>query len=332
MTTRTRSGLIFALGTALLVSACSSSSSTPASNPSTPTRSATTGSATTSAPATSAVSSAAPSGSAGAKQIYVSVGDSYAAGYQPTSAKSGSTTRNGFAYQVVTDAKAKGYDFTLANFGCAGATTSSVLKAKGCDAKKLGPGADPYDGKTQAAAAEEYLRAHQADVGLVTVSIGGNDVVACAQTANPVPCVSTAIMTVKTNLETLVKGLREAAGPKVQIVGITYPDVLLGNLLSKKPAVQSTGRLSVTAFQALINPALQSTYASVGGKFVDVTKATGGFGPLTDMTTLAPYGKIPVPVAKICTLTYYCQYGDIHPHTNGYAIIAKLIVATLPKR
>ena len=47
------------------------------------------------------------------------------------------------------------------------------------------------------------------------------------------------------------------------------------------------------------------------------------------MTTLAPYGQVPVAVATVCNLTYYCQYGDIHPKTEGYAVIARLIAAKL---
>jgi lysophospholipase L1-like esterase len=325
ITRRTRSGLLLALGAALLVSACSSSSTPGATSHST-------GGSSPSGSAGSTATTAGSSATTAASQLYVSVGDSYAAGYQPSSPHAGSTTRNGFAYQVLTDAKPAGYDFTLANFACAGATTISVLETTGCPAKNLGPGADPYPGRTQAAAAEAYLRAHQGDVGLVTVSIGGNDVTACAADANPISCVTTAVATIKKNVTTLVAGLRAAAGPKTQIVGITYPDVLLGNLLSTNAAARSTATLSVTAFQALINPTLQAAYATAGAKFVDVTAATGGFGSLTQTTTLAPYGTIPVPVAKICTLTYYCQFHDIHPRTAGYAIIAKLIVATLAKR
>lgn len=320
ITRRTRAALLLAVGTTLLVSACSSSTAAKKTSPS----------SSSNGGASSATTTA--SAPAAAKQLYVSVGDSYAAGYQPTSTTSGSTTRNGFAYQVVTDAPSAGYDLTLVNFACAGATTTSIIQTKGCRADNLGPGADPYPGQTQAGAAEAYLQAHQGDIALITVSIGGNDVTACAAASNPITCVGAAVAKIKTNLTTLVTGLRKAAGPKAQIVGITYPDVLLGDLLSKDAAVRGTATLSVTAFQALINPALQTAYESVGGKFVDVTKATGGFGPLTQTTTLAPYGTIPVPVAKICTLTYYCQFHDIHPRTDGYAIIAKLIVAALTPR
>jgi len=261
---------------------------------------------------------------------YVSLGDSYAAGYQPTSAKGGHATTNGFAYQAARLATAKGYHFTLVNFGCGGATSTSILTATTC--LQLGPGAPHYPPETQATAAEQFIGAHKGRIGLITVSIGGNDVTACAASATPIPCVATAVTTIKANLATLLGSLRTAAGPGVRIVGTTYPDVILGDDLSTSPAEQNLAKLSVVAFQSLINPALAAEYHAVGGEFVDVTAATGAYGPLSATTTLAPYGRIPVPVAKVCELTYFCQYHDIHPHTAGYAVIARLIVDTLPRR
>jgi hypothetical protein len=90
--------------------------------------------------------------------------------------------------------------------------------------------------------------------------------------------------------------------------------------------------LSVIAFRSLINPALKEVYESVGGRFVDVTKATGAYTPLEQMTTLAPYGEIPVAVAEVCRISYFCQYRDIHLKTRGYGVIAGLIAKTLPRR
>jgi hypothetical protein len=43
-------------------------------------------------------------------------------------------------------------------------------------------------------------------------------------------------------------------------------------------------------------------------------------------------GEVPVPVAKVCRLTYYCAYGDIHANAKGYALIAKLVAETLPRK
>jgi lysophospholipase L1-like esterase len=281
---------------------------------------------------TSPSSTSQPRTTPAAAQFYVSLGDSYAAGYQPTGPHSGRTDTNGFAYQIPGLAAHKGYDLKLVNFGCGGATTTSIVSSVGCPPSLLGPGATPYPAETQAAAAESFIRAHRADVGLITVSIGGNDVTPCANAAKPIPCVADALKTINKNLSVLLPALRSAAGPAVPIVGTTYPDVILGLDLSKSSSSRNLAVLSVTAFKDLINPALEKQYQSVGGKLVDVTAATGAYGPLTATTDLPPYGEIPVPVAKVCELTFFCQYQDIHPHTAGYTIIAKLVVGSLPVR
>jgi hypothetical protein len=142
----------------------------------------------------------------------------------------------------------------------------------------------------------------------------------------------TAVDGIKTNVTALAQGLRAAAGPDTLIVGTTYPDAILGAWVTGDPAAQQLATLSVTAFKSLINPALKQAYESAGGTFVDVTDATGAYGSLDETTTLDPYGTIPVPVAKVCELTFFCDLKDIHPKTEGYKLIADLVVATLPPR
>ena len=52
------------------------------------------------------------------------------------------------------------------------------------------------------------------------------------------------------------------------------------------------------------------------------------------MTTLKPFGSVPVDVAQICRLTWMCTpapYGpDDHPNKAGYLLIARTIMAALP--
>ena len=264
------------------------------------------------------------------QQLYVSLGDSYAAGYQPGTSGPGTTTRNGFAYQVPGAAAARGYALRLVNFGCSGATVESILRAPGCD--QIGPDGQSYPTEPQASAAETFLRANHGRVALVTIIIGGNDVTKCALASDPTGCVTGAVRQIGTDLGTLVRDVRAAAGPEVAIVGLTYPDVLLGALATANPAAQQLATLSVAAFKVLINPALARAYASIGATFVDVTAATGAYGPLTDTTTLAPYGTIPVPAARVCELTFFCDRQDIHPTTAGYKLISDLVVQSLNAR
>jgi lysophospholipase L1-like esterase len=265
------------------------------------------------------------------QQYYVSLGDSYAAGFQPTAPGKGATTRNGFAYQVPTLAKARGYRYKLVNFGCAGATTVSLLEQDDCAPRALGPGGRQYAGRTQIAAAERFLRRHRGKIGLITVSIGGNDVTKCARGADPIPCVVAAVTAINQNVIKISKRLRTAAGPKVRIVGITYPDVILGQWIGEN-ANQDLARLSVTAFKDFINPALSKAYTAVGGTLVDVTAATGAYGSLDELVALPSGTLVPKPVAEVCRLTYYCQFRDIHARTSGYRLIADLVVKSLPRR
>jgi lysophospholipase L1-like esterase len=255
-------------------------------------------------------------------RYYVSLGDSYAVGYQPGM---GATT----GYTGYVAAKTH---FTLVNFGCGGATTTSIIATKGCpDVLPHTAGVRTYPTTTQLAAAEGFIRAHRAHVALITVSIGGNDVTSCASQASPIPCVGSAVANITKNVTVLATGLRAAAGPSVPIIGLTYPDVILGSYVYPKhpptPAAINLANLSVTAFKTLINPALAKAYGAVYGALIDVTAATGAYTLLSDMTTLKPYGTIPVAVAKVCTLTWFCKEGNIHATSKGYALIGQLIVA-----
>jgi lysophospholipase L1-like esterase len=262
------------------------------------------------------------------QQLYVSLGDSYAVGYQPTAPHVGSSTTNGYANQLLPLARKKGYDLKLVNFGCGGATTTSILQTPGCKPESRAVGGPAYTA-TQADAAVAYIKAHRKQVALITVSIGGNDVTACAAQSDPIPCVGAAVSSIKTNVSDLARRLRAAAGPKARIVGTTYPDVILGDWVLGN---QQLAGLSVVAFQQLINPSLKDAYASAQGAFVDVTAATGAYTPLDQTTTSPDYGVVPVAVAQVCDLTYFCQFQDIHAKTPGYGVIAQLIAETLPRK
>ena len=150
--------------------------------------------------------------------------------------------------------------------------------------------------------------------------------------ASPITCFYSSVNAASANITRLAKGLRSAAGPAVPIIGLTYPDVLLG--LWVHPATSPDkifASLSVTGFRDAFNPALKSAYTGASAKFVDITAATGAYTPLTETTNLSPYGVIPVAVAQVCTLTWYCAVGSIHANTRGYAFIGQQIVAEYAK-
>lgn len=266
-----------------------------------------------------------PSAADAKTKLYVSLGDSYATGFQPGMGN----TRDGFVYQVPGLARKKGVKLKVVNFGCAGATTASLVRQKGCPKKALGPGAKPYK-TTQLKAASSFIRKHRKQIALITVSIGGNDVTACVNSEQPIDCVGKASESIKANVGTTASTLRKAAGNKPMLVGTTYPNVVLGAWVNPgTEASKELAGLSTLAFQALINPALQESYAKGQGRFVDVTARTGAYGDMGNLVELAPYGLIPGPVAEVCKISWYCSKRDIHANGAGYRIIAEMVVAEL---
>jgi lysophospholipase L1-like esterase len=267
-----------------------------------------------------------------AEQLYVSLGDSYATGYQPgPPGQLGTSTKDGYAYVLPKLARKRGYDLELVNFGCGGESTTSILERT---TKCLGPalGGPDYTGKTQTAAAKRFIKKHRREVRLITVSIGGNDVTACANSPDPFGCLATAVENIKKNLSVLVRRLNAAASKRTLIVGLTYPDVILGLWVSGEQSDRDLAALSVIAFRDFINPALKEQYDSVDGVFVDVTAATDAYIPLEQTTVYPPYGEIPIAVATVCRLTYFCERRDIHANEEGYRYEAELIAEVLPKK
>ena len=187
---------------------------------------------------------------------YVSLGDSYSVGYQP-----GLGATAGYTVYVADRTRLK-----LVNFGCSGATTTSILDSLGCSIVLPHTiGGVTYPSTTQAAAAEAFVSAHHGHIGLITVSIGGNDVTGCATQSNVLGCVAGVG---RASPPTSRRWPRPAtpAGPKVPIIGLTYPDVILGLYVYPKqpaaPALLNLAQESVLAFKLVINPALSKAYAA----------------------------------------------------------------------
>jgi lysophospholipase L1-like esterase len=275
-------------------------------------------------------------------KYYVSVGDSYSVGYQP---KPTSGATSGYTGVV---AAATGLQ--LENFGCGGATTASILHATGtCGSNGFGPPAATHAGpstseESQIQAADAFISAHRGRIGLVTVSAGGNDVTGCVAARDPVSCVLGAVPSIETNVTTLVNDLRASlasAGARVPIVGLTYPDVVLGRWVNDggepsfppNAANKALASESVLAFSSYINPALKEAYETGRARFIDITQQTGAYISLSTTTSidLSPLGTITVPVAvaQVCKYSWYCELGSIYANTTGYTFIGNQIVAAL---
>ena len=267
------------------------------------------------------------------RPLYVSLGDSYSIGFQPGVGGTGGTP--GYTAFV-----AKRQRMQLENFGCGGATTNSILNTIGCR-DPAATDAVLYSSTTQEAAALSFIAAHPGNVGLITVSIGGNDITSCAGSPNPVTCITTATNKIRANVTTLVTNLNSALASakdtNAKIVGLTYPDVVLGTFVFPPGSPNVTlAQESIAAFDVFLNPTLKSVYTAVPeGTFVNVTQApyrratAGDDTPLTKRSVFPHFGRIPNAVGEICQLTHFCTSGNIHANTKGYNFIGRLIVADL---
>jgi len=102
---------------------------------------------------------------------------------------------------------------SLSDIGISGATTTSMLTGG-----QYGSGL-------------AFLRAHKHRVALITIDIGGNDVVPCVGPAGENPtCSRVARATIKQNLTKMLRGLH-AAAPRVPVIGMTYYDPFIGDWL-----------------------------------------------------------------------------------------------------
>jgi lysophospholipase L1-like esterase len=245
-------------------------------------------------------------------KYYLNLGDSYAAGITGD----GSNNTGGYATKVVTDL-ASNHPLTLFNFGCSGASTVSMMSVIGCTSNTgdgQAPGGVEYPTTTQLAAVLSFINSHPGQIGLITISIGGNDLLQGATTA-----------TMAANLVSIVAQLRASVGASVPIIGLTYPDTDLVDWLSG-PSGETSAEASITEFQQVVNPAFAAAYAKSNVTFVDVTAAAGAYTPLTQLVNDSTYGEIPYAVAQVCILTGICSSGNIHPTDAGYTLIAQQIV------
>ncbi len=205
-------------------------------------------------------------------------------------------------------------DLTLVDMACSGESTSTMIARSLC-----APGGSQYQN------ALSFLRAHTGKVALVTIDIGGNDVVNCISAPTPATCFVNGLKTMQKNLATILAGLRAATHSHVPIIGMNYYDPLLGDWLAG-PGPTRTLASTAMAGLATLNHDADTVYARFK---VPVADVTGAFQS-SDMTHLvsSPWGRIPVAVDRACTwLDITCHkhaaegFGD-DPNDGGAKVIA----------
>ncbi len=201
----------------------------------------------------------------------------------------------------------------LIDMSCSGETTESMIMGSTC-----APGGSQYDN------AVSFVHAHRGHIALITISIGGNDVVPCISRPDAATCFVNGLSKMKANISTIVAGLRLATGTHVPIVGMNVYDPFLGDWLAP-----GTGRSLAAAAETgvdLLSKTMGQAYQAEASPTADVQGAYHS----ADLTHFvrSRWGRVPVSVANACTLLdIVCQQGSLigfgdDPNGAGAVVIA----------
>lgn len=252
----------------------------------------------------------APQGPDRAMGWYLALGDSLAAGYQPTT---GVDFTGGYVGGVLEAVQTTAPKTKLVNLACPGERITTLVSGGTC----------AYDEGTQLAQALQFLHAHGDKTRLITIDIGANDIQRCASVATAsidYPCIGQGLRDVGQLLPRALAQLR-AAAPQAQIVVLDYYNPFLA-AWGAGPAGQQLANQSVP-LQAALNSLIAAAAATAGASVAQVATAFQS----TNWTPTA--GGVPTNVALICTWTWMCSRTDIHANDAGYAVMAQAVAARL---
>lgn len=179
-------------------------------------------------------------------------------------------------------------------------------------------------------AARSFLRAHRRHIALITIDIGGNDIVGCVGPGGLDPaCLTQARSTIKRNLTVMLAGLHTAARG-VRLIGMTYYNPFLGDWLAGGPV--RARALSTLPGLVSVNRELTVLYGGAK-RTADVQRMFQS----TDLTTVvaSQWGVIPIAVKRACSwLDIQCHVGapegvGVDPNNAGAAAIASTFERTI---
>jgi lysophospholipase L1-like esterase len=259
--------------------------------------------------------------------VYLSLGDSLAAGSQPDANGHDRPTNQGYADVLGARLRKIYPGLRTVKLSCGGTRTRTILEG--------GEGCRRQDEPGQVVQAERYLARHP-EVVLVTVDVGDNDVESCLHVRPPaidVDCIHRGRATIGRNLPLIAKRLRAAAGPHTPVVGITDYDQFLALWLDG-PQGRAAARRAVRIIRSL-NALMAGIYRGNG---VLVGEAGDDFASddLRHRGHLPGYGRVPLAVERICRWTWACSAPPIghddHAKPQGYRVIAQAVLDALAGR
>lgn len=239
--------------------------------------------------------------SAAPATYYLALGDSGAVGVQAGRGP----TDEGYTDVLHAALEARRPGLRLVKLGCPGETTTTMLKGGIC----------AYRAGSQMGAALDFLKRHRGRVRYVTLSIGANNVGCLLE--GDLACGLKGVGSLLAELPQITGGLRAAGGDVPVYASMTYYDPGLASWV-KGDRITAIG--SVPMLDAF-NGVQRGAALASGFKIADVNAAFATHDFSTQVMT-APYGTVPLNVARICAWTSQCAQGDGHANAAGYRRIA----------
>jgi lysophospholipase L1-like esterase len=240
---------------------------------------------------------------------YLALGDSLAVGVQPDVTGHLRPTSQGYADDLHSLYRRLLPGLQLVKLGCNGETTTSMITGEDTQCR------NKYPAGSQLREAVAFLQEHQGQVVLITIDIGGDNLLGCLRLDSPIDpaCVTTAAETAARDLTTILATLRTFA-PGVLIVGMNYNDPLVAAAVFGQ-AGKTLATVSLQASERF-NQALEAVYDAL---LVPVADVAATFR--TNTTSLTPLN-----VGIALTWTWMGapppRGPDVHPNAIGYLAIA----------
>jgi lysophospholipase L1-like esterase len=242
---------------------------------------------------------------------YLALGDSYAFGYNPLVSQLNPANSPGYS-----DSVAATLELQLTNAACPGETSLSMITGtrpdNGCQNYRSHFSLHTTYSGSQLAFAVRYLQTHR-HTHLVTLQIGGNDLLILLRTCNnSTACVIAGLpaveATMAANLNTIYAAIRDSAGYHHAIVAVPYFAFNYND----------PGAVAIAA-------SLDGVEATVAARFhARTADALGAFAVAS-----APSGVPCFAGLQIVLSAGPPPSCDIHPSAAGHAVYAKAILAAL---
>ena len=256
---------------------------------------------------------------------YVSLGDSLSAGVVADAGGVSIPGNQGYTDQLFATLKQSIPNLRHKRFGCNDEDTTEMITGVGSECT--------YRRGSQLDQAVRFIRRHEDEVVLVTLSMGANDLLPCENNGviDPV-CTFAAFGMIQTNLTYIVSELTSVMDEDTVFIASNYYNIALPAWFFG-PQGRQIARDSQMLFDAMNYQVLGGVYDAFGVPVADVYAAFA-----SDVRLPAePVDTFPLPVGvqNVCGLTYMCPIDptvlpNVHPNTFGYAVMAQTVEAMLP--